>query len=316
MPIITTASRSFSLLVLALSLPALACGSDDDSDPMPGSAARDPDAAVEALVDRFSAAAGMLQVRSASNGLPAAGAPVDFDREPFITHGLGPSGERVAYYNFDVKSEEPAPLYVLVRDGESDPVAGQLDIVDVKPGDAGYNDFWQVTRVRVPADYEANSVASLDEIIDAGYPMSTTAELVNRPLVPKGSTAVQRLGDASNELQRAWYKGELVYSFSFDEGVLSGSSVPLAPIYVSFNVNPNLDGGGPASGFKMEVDSEQTHNVVSALPDQPGYSPLWAVSPYDNADFDRVDDLSSLDDANVLANGVATVNCPIVAIAE
>src|SRR5262245_54688144 len=122
MPIFRSTSRSRSLVLLALALSAVDCGSDDESGGALGPdapAARDPDAADEALVDRFSAEAGMLQVRSASNGLPAAGAPVDFDREPFITRGLGPSGERVAYYNFDVKSDAPAPLYWLVRDGES-----------------------------------------------------------------------------------------------------------------------------------------------------------------------------------------------------
>lgn len=320
MPIFsTTPRRSRALVFLALSLSTLACGSDDESDGAQGPdgrTPRDPDAADEALVDRFSAEAGMLQVRSASNGLPAAGAAVDFDREPFITRGLGPSGERIAYYNFDVKSDAPAPLYLLVRDGESEPVPGQLAIVDVKPGDAGYNDFWQVVRVTVPADYEANSVSSLDEIMAAGYPWSSADTLVNFPVVPKGSTALRRLGSAPPELQRGWYKGEVVYYFSFEEHALAGDRVPLAPIYVSFNINPNLEGGGPPSGFKVEADGDQTHNVVSALPAQPGYSPLWAVSPYDNADFDSVDDLSSVRDANVLASGIANVNCPVVEVSE
>jgi hypothetical protein len=277
-------------------------------------AAHDPESAAEALVDRFSAQAGMLQVRTAGNGLPAAGAPVDFDREPFITRGLGPSGERLAYYNFDVKSAVPAPVYVLVREGETDPVSGQLDVIDVKPGDVGYNDFWQVTRVTVPADYVANSVTRAEELTAAGYELSTTTSLVNRPVVPHGSTAALRLGDESEEIHRAWYKGEIVYYFSFDEHVLTGSTVPLAPIYVTFNINPDLEGGGPPSGFKAETGTNQTHNVVSVLPSQADYSPLWAVSPYDNADFDSVADLGTVNDANVLAEGVANVNCPIVQI--
>lgn len=304
----------------ALSLSALACGSDDDaSDPMRGAgalAAQDPDTAPNAVVDRFSAAAGMLQVRSGSNGLPAAGAPVDFDRAPFITSGLGPSGEQVRYYNFDVKSTEPAPIYVLIRAGEDQPVPGQLNIVDVKPGDAGYNDFWQVTMVTVPKGYVANSVTSVAAITAAGYALSTTESLVNCPVVPRGSSAGLRLDGESNELHRGWYRGEVLYYFSFEEHALSGNTVPSAPIYVSFNINPNLDGGGPPSGFKAETGTDQTHNVVSVLPSAADYSPLWAVSPYDNADFDAVNDLSSVSDANVLANGVADVNCPIVQIGE
>ncbi len=31
-----------------------------------------------------------------------------------------------AYYNFDVQSTVPAPIYVLFRDGESMPVQGQI----------------------------------------------------------------------------------------------------------------------------------------------------------------------------------------------
>jgi len=97
-------------------------------------------------------------------------------------------------------------------------------------------------------------------------------------------------------------------------GLITGASVPLADIFVTFNVNPGLDGGGPASGFKTESDTEQTHNVLTALPGSAGYSPLWAVSPYDNADFERVKDLSSVQSATVLARDVAQVNCPVVEI--
>ncbi len=68
----------------------------------------------------------------------------------FNTHGLGPNGEKTIYYNFDVLSTTPAPIYVLFRMGETTPVSGQLNIVNVIPGDAGYNDFWLVTKVTVP----------------------------------------------------------------------------------------------------------------------------------------------------------------------
>jgi hypothetical protein len=133
-------------------------------------------------------------------------------------------------------------------------------------------------------------------------------------VVPEGSSAKLRLGAEPSGLNRGWYRGQVLYYFSFEEHALSGSTVPLAPIYVSFNINPNLDGGGPPSGFKAESGTDQTHNVVSVLPTASDYSPLWAVSPYDNADFDSVGDLASVSNANVLANDVADVNCPIVEI--
>jgi hypothetical protein len=295
-----------------MSLLAAACGSDD---PM-SVAAVDPDRAPSVEVDRFSAKAGMLQVRSASNGLPGPDEPVDFDRPPFITEGLGPEGQLVRYYNFDVRPTQPAPIYVLFREGATEPVAGQLNIVDVIPGDDGYNDFWQVTRVTVPSSYVANSVTSLDQLTTRGYAMAATESLVNCPVVPDGSTATERLVEEPSTLFRGWYRDQIVHYFTFSERPLAGPGVPIAPIYVTFNLNPDQDGGGPPSGFKMEPNAEQTHNVLSALPETPGYSPLWSVNPYDNADFDQVSTLSSAESARVLDEGVATVNCPVVAIEE
>jgi hypothetical protein len=301
--------------ILAASTTVTACSGDDKAEEeVAALAPKNPDRAPEAMVDRFSADAGMLQVRNADNGLPAAGAPIDFDEAPFITQGLGPNGERVRYYNFDVQPTLPAPIYVLVRGDQ--PVAGQLNIVDVLPGQRGYNDFWRVTRVTVPEAYEANTVTSLSEIEEAGYAQQETDMLVNCPIVTRGSTARLRLGSQSTALVRGWYQGQVVYYFSFEERALMGAEVPVAPIYVTFNINPDRPGGGPSSGFRTEAGSPQTHNVISALPADDGYSPLWSVSPYDNADFDRVTDLAAIGDVNVLARGAANVNCPVVDVEE
>jgi hypothetical protein len=111
----------------------------------------------------------------------------------------------------------------------------------------------------------------------------------------------------------------VVYYFSFMEAPLEVNDndlVPTSPIHVTFNINPEEDGGGPASGFVVEMDTDQTHNVVSTLPEDEGYSPLWYVNVYDNADFDSVSDLASALDAEQLADGVANVNCPIVSIED
>src|SRR5690242_12732475 len=83
----------------------------------------DPETAPKVMVDRFSEKAAKLMIRTADNGLPAAGTAVDFDSgEPFITQGRGPGGEIVKYYNFDVQPTAPAPIYALFREGESSPV--------------------------------------------------------------------------------------------------------------------------------------------------------------------------------------------------
>jgi hypothetical protein len=197
-----------------------------------------PDQAPIAVVDRFSDKAANIQVRTADNHLPGPNKPVDFDTGPFITQGLSPStGKPVRYYNFDVQGTTPAPVYVLYREGEDKPVAGQLDIIDTLPGEKGYNDFRQAWKAWVPKDYVANSIADAAMLSQAGYKMEKTDTLRNMPVVPDKSIARQRLNGESTELQRAWYRGQVAKFFSFDEAPLSGTSVPLSPIYVSFNIN-------------------------------------------------------------------------------
>ncbi len=273
----------------------------------------DPDKAPVAAVDRFSDKAAHLQLRTAMNHIPGPNQPVDFDTGPFITQGLSPAtGKPVRYYNFDVQATTPAPVYVLYRDGEDKPVAGQLDIIDTLPGETGYNDFRQVWKVTVPKDYAANTIVDAAAVKAAGYKTEQTNALRNMPVVPDKSEAKQRLNGESAALQSAWYQGQVAKFFSFDEAPLSGAGVPLSPIYVTFNVNPGTPDGGPGSGFKAQPNSEQTHNVPATLPGDAGYSPLWFVTVYDNADFGSVKDLATALKAKVLAAGVATVNCPIV----
>lgn len=300
--------RLRSVWMMPVLLVALAACDDDLTGPT------DPDTAPRASIDRFSADAGVLFQRTATNGLPAAGQAIDFDRAPFVTQGYGPGGEIVQYYNFDVQPTSPAPIYVLFREGESTPVAGQLNIVDAIPGDEGYNDFWRVTRVTVPRDYEANTVTSLSEIQARGYRMEVTNTLVNCPIVPEGSTATRRMGGGSADLHRGWYRNQLVFYFTFEERALSGATVPVSPIYVTFNLNPDQAGGGPPSGFRTEAASMQTHNVLATLPAQASYSPLWSVNIYDNAAFASVRNLATAMAARSMATGAALVNCPVASV--
>ena len=304
--------RSLRLLRFApVSLALAACGDDPAAPPTP----RDPDTAPVAAIDRFSATAGNLFVRSAGNGLPGANQPVNFDQAPFITQGLGPDGEIVRYYNFDVMPTTPAPIFVLFREGETAPVAGQLNIIDVIPDDQGYSDFWQVVRVTVPRNYVANTVTSVAEIVAAGFTREATTIIVNCPVVPSGSTAA--LGGGANGLVRGWYRDQVVFYFDFNERPLStttGGLVATSPIFVAFNTNPDQPGGGPPSGFRTELGGVQTHNVVATLPADAAYSPLWSVNVYDNADFNAVQNLATAQAATILGTGVALVNCPVVSV--
>ena len=141
--------------------------------------------------------------------------------------------------------------------------------------------------------------------------------IVNCPIVPNGSTAMHRLSGNDTGLHEGWYRNKIVTYFNFVEAPLMTTPdgmVPVSPIYVTFNVNPGMANGGPASGFKMAAMSMQTHNVVATLPGDKGYSPLWSVSPYDNMYFDKVMKLDSIMDSMVLAQGVANVNCPIFSV--
>ncbi len=150
--------------------------------------------------------------------------------------------------------------------------------------------------------------------MEAGYDITATSTIKNCPVVPAGSTASMRYGDGGTGLVDGWYDGQVVSYFLFEEAPLTAANgrIPVSPIYVSFNKNPDEEGGGPPSGFKTEDGSDQTHNVVATLPGDDGYSPLWLVNIYDNADFGTVADLDTATDAELLAAGAATVNCPIV----
>ncbi len=303
-------SYLFAGLAIILTTGLGSCDDDDD-----GVKIYDVNTSEKVSVDRFSQAAGHLMVRDASNGLPAANAAVNFDQAPFITKGKGPTGQTVEYYNFDVQPVNPAPIYVLFKEGSDTPVPNQLNIIDVLPGETGYNDFWLVNKVTVPSTYQANEVASFADIQARGYSVQPTTTVVNCPVVPEGSTATKRIGGGSAGLMKGWYKEKIVSYFSFEEKAITVSvgNVPLSPIYVCFNVNADEAGGGPASGFKVETGTMQTHNVIATVPSSGSYSPLWEVSAYNNAEFEDVTDLSSAQ-ATINTNLGATVNCPVVTI--
>ena len=298
-------------LALVVCLAAAACGD--------GATGVDPDTAPQATVDRFSDDAGTLQMRSMFPSLPAAGAAVDFDQPPFQTLGLGPDGQQVRYYNFDVQSRVPMVVYELVNESDR-PIEGQLPIVSAIPGEAGYSDFWQLRRATVLPGYVANQYTSAAEL--AGLPVATEPQLYNRPIVPPGLTAVDRIGGGDPGLERAWRDGQVVWFFRFAEATIDpvaigdfAGQMPISYIFVTFNVNPGEAGGGLPSGFETEPGTDQTHNALATIPSDADYSPLWMVNIYDNAFFDSVTDYDSATMATVLAAPDGGVNCPYKYIA-
>ncbi len=276
---------------------------------------KDPDLAPRAVIDRFSAEAGTLHVRDATNGLPGPGEPIDFDAL-FLTQSLGPAGQPISYYDFDVQSREPALIYTFYYEGSEERVPDQLAIVDVVPGEPDYNDFWWVNRVYVPRDYKPNSITGVAEIAEFALQVETRPTLLNCPLVPEGSTALLRFDPADETAAKPlWYEGEIVFSLFFEAlQVTAENQIPINDLYVTFNINPDQPGGGPPSGFVVETGTMQTHNVGAAIPPDPAYSPLWNANMYDNAEFDMVVDLPSAMQATILVPDAALVNCPVVQV--
>lgn len=289
--------------LLSLSL-LVACGPL----PKPGEAARGDAAPV---IDRFSASSGRLMVRDTMDGLPAPGQAIDLDRAPFISQGLGPDGKPARYYNFDVQSPVPALRYALTRAGERVRLPGQPDLIDVLPGDPGYSDFWQLTWVEVPASYQPGELTSAAALLARGYPAVPSGEAVNCPVVPAGSTARARPGVDSSAPEALFYRGHQVFCMAFDAPLLLDSGlVPTSAIYVAFQRDPGQPGGGPASGFRREPGTQQTHNVLSSLPGDTDYSPLWSVKIYAGIEFDSVRDAESAARARLVEQG-PLVNCPV-----
>ena len=272
---------------------------------------KDINTAEKVSVDRFSSTAGHLMVRTATNGMPAANAAVNFDVIPFITKGFSPTGTVTEYYNFDIQPKTPDDIYVLFKAGATAPLSGQNNIIPAIPGDAGYTDFWLVNKVIVPDTYVANSLTSEAEILASGYTVQKTTMIVNCPVVPFGSTASKKFGGGSNSLNLGWYKSKAVAYFSFEEKALTATAtgeVPISPNFVMFNDNTT----GPASGFKTEPGTDQTHNVLGTSPAFASYSPLWEVHVVDNADFASISNLTTAQSATILNPSAAFVNCPTV----
>lgn len=305
-----------SKIILAISLLCIAAGisscNKDGDVTTTAVKGKDISTAEKVSIDRFSTAAAHLMVRTATNGLPAANAAVNFDNAPFITTGFDRSGNVVHYYNFDVQTTTPSPIYVFFKSGASTPLSGQNNVISVIPGEAGYNDFWLVKKVTVPDTYVANSLTSEDEILASGYTVSATTMLVNCPVVPFGSTAARsKTTGTASSLSTGWYKGKAAAYFSFEEApitTIGSGMVPFSPIYVMFNNNA----AGPSSGFKTETANPmQTHNIPATLPGDVGYSPLWNVFVIDNANFSSISNLATATGFSSTAAG-AKVNCPIV----
>jgi len=141
---------------------------------------------------------------------------------------------------------------------------------------------------------------------------------MNCVMVPDGSTANLRFDptDAVG-LHDGWYRDQIVRYLLFENPdsratVELGGQEISAPVMYAFFDNDR----DPTDGFATDATGS-THNVVTRLPEQEGYSPLWALRVFKLTVFDRVLSVGSAQDNdredNVLdLPKVFIVNAPVV----
>lgn len=278
-----------------------------------------PDFVPIVAVDRFGDSAGVFFQRSLTPSLPAADEPIDFDAL-FLHRALGPNEETIEFYHFDVRSRVPSKIFVLL-DRRGDPIPAQLPIFDEIPGDAGYNDLRQVVEVSVTdRDYRANSITSLADIELAELDTTHTDEVMNCVMVPDGSSATRRFDplDATG-LQDGWYRDKVVRYLLFEHSRsttaidFSGAEITAPVMYSFLDNDTNIN-----DGFALDADGA-THNVVTRLPTEEGYAPLWALRVFKLDVFDRVASVASAQDNdredNIIDLGeVLVINAPVVSV--
>jgi hypothetical protein len=216
-------------------------------------------------------------------------------------------GNEVKYYDFGMNtplttgsSVLTAPIYVFITgmDADGNPVfvEGQHNIVDVKPGDDGYSDLWQVNLITVDETYEPDSIKSKADIDAANMSPEPIDMFVNCPIVPEGSTL-----EGGEPLVQGWYKGEEVYYPDF------GANPAVAiPIWAFIT-------GMDADGAPIFVEGQ--NNIIDSVPDDEGYSAFWNVNLVTVPEDYEPNSLKSASDVIDSGMEIATpglvVNCPV-----
>jgi hypothetical protein len=213
-------------------------------------------------------------------------------------------GTDVTYFDFGLNTQTAIPIMVFFQEDNPDTaVSGQMNIIDSIPGQPGYSAFWRVYKVLAPSSYMANSITSLQGVLDSGYEIQETDIVVNCPVVNPDTTTEM----ISYTLVQGWYRDRMVFYFDFGANSGSmGSVVDKAPIFAFFHMN------GDAVMGQM--------NVIDVVPSDMGYSDLWHVHKVIVGMEYMANSLTSVDEimAAVSAGDVSIeetdllVNCPVV----
>jgi hypothetical protein len=238
--------------------------------------------------------------------------------EPAMTYQLTTGwfqGRQTFYYDFgsnsainsDASKVIPAPIYAFATgmDANGNPqlVPGQHNVIDAVPGDPGYSDLWVVNLVMVPADYQANTIKSVDDINKSGYKVEQTSMMVDCPVVPLNSKLAEpNPASGSTDTTKGWYKGQEVQYFDF--GASPDFTVPIYAFATGMDANGN----------PQMVPGQ--HNIIDDLPGSPDYSPFWDVQLVIVPAGYQANSITSA--AQIKASGFQViepnkvVNCPVV----
>jgi len=217
---------------------------------------------------------------------------------------------QVRYYDFgdntkltQGSSVAVAPIFAFIAgtDAEGNPqfVAGQHNIVDVRPGDAGYSDLWQVVMVTVPDGYAPDSMKSAADVTSSGFEMTMTAIFVNCPIISEGTEL-----EGGEPLVQGWYRDEAVFYPDF--GPNSAVAIPIFAFIT----------GMDAAGAPRFVEGQM--NIIDSIPEDAGYSAFWRVNlvtvpaDYEPNSIKAATDVRS-SGHEVTATDIV-VNCPVVEV--
>jgi hypothetical protein len=131
----------------------------------------------------------------------------------------------------------------------------------------------------VPARHVADELRDVAAILRSGFSLVETSQIVNRPIVPRGSQARERLNGAAPEPEAGWYRGQRIQWLRFDEAQLiagPGAPVPTSPISVMFR-------GWPAPAARLAPPGRRSPRQTRA----PGWACVWQRVTCDRAAMSR-----------------------------
>lgn len=211
---------------------------------------------------------------------------------------------QIYYYTFNNGTpvlDDGAAVAVGVQyrlvDEDSVPIEGQFDILGATIGDKDYSDLREIVAVTVPADYKANSITNIDDLLAEDWPENPTGIYHNIPLVRPNSQLQAR----DNHPIAVWFDDEELSAYDFGE--MTDQS---APIYV-------LVEGFDPDGNPVRINHPA---LVDVMHDDEGYSDFWQVIfvtvPNDTAPnaFRNVQALLDAEFPMTVTSNV--VNCPAI----